>query len=55
MNDVRCPFCGKVYERRHELLNAICVCGAKYYAIGKFWLHRGTGERVWIPNKGETK
>ena len=44
--EVSCPFCGKVHWRRHPLLNAICSCGAKYYAIGEFWLNRKTGETI---------
>ena len=40
-----CPFCGAKHERRHELLNIICGCGSKYYAIDGFWLNRNTGER----------
>ena len=39
-----CPFCGGVHEFK-PWLNIICHCGAKYYFMEKFWLHRKTGER----------
>lgn len=38
------PFCGEVREFK-PWLNIICPCGAKYYFIEKFWLHRKTGDR----------
>ena len=44
MNEVTCPFCGKIHTRRHKLLNVICDCNAKYYAWRNMWLDRTTGE-----------
>ena len=43
-NVVECPFCGRVHNRSHPLLNVICDCGSKYYAWCNLWLDRTTGE-----------
>lgn len=55
MNEVTCPFCGKVHTRLHRLLNVICDCNAKYYGCEGFWFHRGTGEKIYDRKKGTTK
>lgn len=41
-----CPFCHRVHYK-HPYLNTICPCGAKYYVLGRYWLNRKTGEKVW--------
>ena len=51
---VVCPVCGKIHERRHPLLNTICDCGAKYYAISEFWLDRKTGRRIIVSRDKHT-
>lgn len=43
-----CPFCGAVNGTR-SYLNTICLgCNAKYYPTERFWLDRGTGERIYV-------
>lgn len=48
---VVCPFCGRIHARMHQLLNAICPCGSKYYGAQEFWLNRKTGERKDVKQK----
>lgn len=43
-----CPFCGAVNGTR-SYLNTVCLgCNAKYYPNDRFWLNRGTGERIYV-------
>ena len=38
----KCPVCGKAHVHR-KFINAICVCGAKFYYNGTYWLDRANG------------
>lgn len=37
MREIRCPFCTHIIVT-HACVNALCLCGAKYYIHnGEFW------------------
>ena len=40
----KCPFCGKIVERRTETANGFCNCSAKYYPDVNMWYSRNLKE-----------